>query len=250
MTQLLKVFLTSYFILLFAIDNVVSAQNCTRQNVNLSSFNGQSDTQSVFANNTISIGTSRILVTHPVGSNRLTTDRISDTHYPGEHGLNLGHNGNANSFLFGRIETQLAFSNPIKDIRFTINDLDHGDQLRILAYDENNNLLSITSGNYSFYPNTQVRYVGPIASLSFTGEFRSSSSDIDSGPSGARRGTIDFSFPNESISRIVFQYYDIVGSGSGSYSIAKLSGIDGACSSCNAGTGQVLLNNNTYLTNQ
>lgn len=220
-----------------------NAQACNESSVSLSSFNGQNNTQSIFANNTISIGGSRITVTHPYGSSRLSTDRISDTHYPNEYAVNLGHSGSADEYD-DRIETRFTFNNSVKDFKFTINDLDAGDRLRILAYDLDGNIIPITSSNYSFYSNTVVSYHSPSSNNGVTGEFRSQSNDIDSGPSGQRKATIDFTFPNVYITKIEFVYYDT--SSSGSYSIAKFSGVSAAtCPPCNPGAPAPVINAST-----
>lgn len=244
MKQYIKIIIIP--LLLVTVSNIQTKAQCTEQFVDISSFNGQNNTANIFANNNIGFGGSRILVTHPFGSSMLTTDRVSDNHYPGEYGINLGHSSgsNAANTFDRRIETQLEFVSLVRDFKFTINDLDAGDRIRVLAYDQNNNLISITSSNYSFYPNTVITY---FPSTGLTGEFRSTEDDMSSGPSGQRRATIDFTFPDIYLSRIVFQYYDV--NSSGTYSIAKFSGIDGeACPPCNAGIEQVPLDG-TILTN-
>lgn len=229
MTKYIK-FLTALLLFATSFSEQAIAQDCTPYTAELSSFNGQNDTEAIFANNIISIGGSRILVTHPYGSNRLNRDRISDSHFSGEYGLNLGHGGGANSFN-NRIETQLTFSNTVKDFTFTINDLDAGDRLRILAYDENDNLISITSDNYYLYPNTEITYHAPIGNIyGETGEFRSSETDFSSNDP-LRRATIDFSFSGIYVSKIIFLYYDV--DGPGTYTIAKFTGVDGGeCPPC------------------
>ncbi|MBX3255952.1 MAG: hypothetical protein KF862_17590 [Chitinophagaceae bacterium] len=200
---------------------------CAVESVYLSSFNGQSNTTNIFANNVIGIGSSRISVTHTTyGNGNLSTNRISDTHYAGEYGLNLGHSSGNTTTFSDRIETQLAFSNPVKDFRFTINDLDAYDRIRVLAYDQNNTLIPISSYNYSLYANTVITYYAPSGTTyGDTGEFQTPGSDISSNDPG-RRAAIDFTFPNVYISRIVLQYYDT--NTSGTYTIAKFSGVDGA----------------------
>lgn len=224
---------------------LTNAQPCSESSASLSSFNNQNNTQTIFANNNISIGGSRITVTHPFGSSRLSTDRISDTHYPGESAINLGHTGNVNSYD-ERIETRLTFNNAVRDFKFTINDLDAGDRIRVIAYDLAGNIVPIVSSNYSFYPNTIVSYHTPSSTNGSTGEFRSLLNDIDSGTDGQRRATIDFTFAGIYITKIEFVYYDV--SSAGSYSITKFSGVSAAtCPPCTpAASAPVITTNANY----
>lgn len=193
---------------------------CAVLSVDLQPYNGQTNTAQIFADNVIGIGSARMTISHPFGSERLTTDRIFNS--LGVAGLNYRHSGAANSFA-ERIETQISFSTPVKDLSFVINDLDQGDRLRVLAYDQNNVLIPLTSANYEFYPNTIVTY-NPAEGV--TGEFSSTNEEISD-----TRGTINFNFNGKQVSRVLFQYYDTLGGGI--YVITKFSGIDGTdCPDC------------------
>lgn len=200
---------------------------CAVLSADLQSYNGQTNTTQIFANNVINIGGSRMTVTHPYGSSRLAQDRISDTHEAGAAGLNLGHATGTNvaNTFDRRIETEISFSAPVKNLSFRINDLDNGDRIRILAYDQNDVLIPLTSSNYAFHPSTVNTY---IPTEGVTGEFRSTSEDV---PSNNTRATIDFNFNGKQVSRVVYQYYDVTSGGT--YSITKFSGISSTdCPDC------------------
>ncbi len=234
-----------FFVFLLLTSSWVDGQ-CVVQSVNLQPYNNQNNTTQVFANNIIGIGAARISISHQLyGNAALSTNRISDTHYTGEYGINLGHDSGKAANFANRIETTLSFSTSVKDLKFTLNDVDAGDHIRLMVYDQNNNLIIISSANYSLYPNTVVNFQSISGS---SGEFyENNGTDISSGSAGARKATVDFNFSGLYISKVVFQYYDP--DGSGTYTIAKISGIDGStCPSCNAGSSQTPITN-SILTN-
>ena len=211
---------------------------CAVLSSDLQPYNGQTNTTQIFSNNVIGIGDARMTVTHPYGSERLAQDRISDTHEAGAAGLNLGHATGTNvaNTFDRRIETEISFSAPVKNLSFRINDLDNGDRIRILAYDQNDVLIPLTSANYAFHPSTVNTY---IPTEGVTGEFQSTDEDV---ASNNTRATIDFNFIGKQVSRVVYQYYDVTSGGT--YSIAKFSGIDSTdCPDCtNSGETSVNLN--------
>jgi|GEM_PF-1992071 len=211
---------------------------CAVLSVDLQPYNGQTNTTQIFTNNVIGIGDARMTVTHQTfGNGALSTDRISDSHFAGEYGINLGHSSGNTKTFDNRIETTLNFSAPVKDLKLTLNDIDAGDHIRLMVYDHNNNLVIISSSNYTLYPNTVVLFQNVAGS---SGEFYEPG--IEDIPSNDRRATVDLSFAGIYISKVVFQYYDP--DGSGTYTITKFSGIDSTnCPDCtNSGITSVNLN--------
>lgn len=195
----------------------VCATGCNVQTAQMAAYNNQTNTSQIFANNVIGIGSSRMSVSHIAhGGWTITPNRISDTHFAGEFGINLGHNTTATSYAT-RLETTINFSAPVKDLKFTINDVDHSERFRIYAYDSNNNLLSFGTSNFDLYFGSVVSYNPGVGT---TGEFQAPSTMVDN---NTRFGTIDFKFNGVSVSRIVIEFYDTLYEGS--FTITKFSGV-------------------------
>ena len=227
---------------------LVRAQQCPRQFVDLQPYNNYTNSAQIFTNNVIGIGTARMSLSHQLyGNATLIYDYISDVQYTGEPGIYLAHSDNNTRNFNNRIESTLSFSAPVGDLKFTMNDIDAGDHIRLMVYDQDNNLITISSSNYTFYPNTRVEF-GNVSGSS--GEFREKNDADNDNPNNDRRATVDLNFTGLYVTKIVFQYYDY--HSTGSYTITKFSGIDGnVCpplAPCNAGTDQVQLSGST-LTN-
>ena len=70
-----------------------NCSGCEDELLNLSSFEGQTNTQNIFATNNIAIGTNRLGLTHNASlPGNFSLNVISQTHYPGEFGIQIGHN--------------------------------------------------------------------------------------------------------------------------------------------------------------
>ena len=193
------------------------ATGCNEQTAQMAAYTNQNNTSQIFTNNVIGIGSSRMSVSHVAnGGWTITPNRISDTHYAGEFGINLGHNTTATSYAT-RLATTINFSAPVRDLKFTINDMDHSERFRIYAYDSNNNLLPFGTNNFDLYFGSVVTYN---SSVGTTGEFQAPSTMVDS---NTRFGTVDFKFNGVSVSRIVVEFYDTLYEGS--FTIAKFSGV-------------------------
>ena len=201
----------------FAITTKTCATGCNEQTAQMAAYNNQNNTSQIFTNNVIGIGGSRMSVSHVAnGGWTITPNRISDTHYAGEFGINLGHNTTATSYAT-RLATTINFSSPVKDLKFTINNMDHSERFRIYAYDSNNNLLPFGTNNFDLHFGSVVTYN---SSVGTTGEFQTPSTRIDS---NTRFGTVDFKFNGVAVSRIVVEFYDTLQEGS--FTIAKFSGV-------------------------
>ncbi|WP_312345479.1 beta strand repeat-containing protein [Chryseobacterium binzhouense] len=130
-------------------------------------------------------------------------------------GLNTGTFAN-------RVETQLSFSQPVYNLRFNLNDIDDGDRVRVLAYDQNNSLINFTTSNFVLNSPTQVTYTA-----SPDKEFSSSTTNIPSSDTELR-ARISVNFNGLLVSRVVIQYYDAdsnASTGAGTYTIANLQAV-------------------------
>lgn len=183
-------------------------------------YNGQSPSETVINSNELFVERSVLKIKNELSGNAaINTDRISDTHYPGEPGVNLGHPLGAATSIADSIKTTFEFFDPaspgnylpVTDLSFRLHDIDAGDNIIINAYDENGNLISLdASGFYSLYPSSYASYAG---SNRFT------SGNADDAASGTRLGTIDFDFTGKKIQRIEFIYWDTAALGT--YTIAE-----------------------------
>ncbi|MBB6369660.1 beta strand repeat-containing protein [Chryseobacterium shigense] len=145
------------------------------------------------------------------------TNTIENGHQTA-YGIEIAHSGSADTFA-NRVETTLTFSQPIYSLNFNINDLDAGDNIRILAYDQNNTLINFGTGNFTLFntpTTTQITYTA-----SPNKEFTSSGTNIPSSDSNLR-ARIAVNFNGQYVSRLILQYYDV--NSSGSYTIDALSG--------------------------
>jgi len=183
-------------------------------------YNGQSPSETIINNNELFLERSVLKIKNELSGNAaINTDRISDTHYPGEPGVNLGHPSGAATSIADSITTTFEFFDPaspgnylpVTDLSFRLHDIDAGDNIIVNAYDENGDLISLdTPGFYSLYPSSYASYV---ASNRFT------SGNADDAASGTRLGTIDFDFTGKKIQRIEFIYWDTAALGT--YTIAE-----------------------------
>jgi len=201
---------------------VTSATNCPTCPVvmaDLMPYVGTSPSDDAFSNNQIKIGNNRLHLdnTTTLSANLFTPNIISQTHYAGEPGIQIGHNNNEASGLpyDKRITSTLSFDTPMNFLRFTISDLDLGDNVIVNAYDENNILINLTASNYYIYFPTNLsrvdnRFYPPNAN--FTAD------------SDTRQGTVDINFNGKKVSKVEFIFYDT--SFTGSYTISKISGGD------------------------
>lgn len=180
--------------------------------------NGSAKSETVFLNNDIRIGTNRLHLTNLTTlspASLFTPNMITDTHYNGEVGIQIGHNNNVASGISyaNRINTTLSFDTPMNKLSFTVSDLDLGDNVVVNAFDENNNPINLTAANFHIYYPTNVSRVG--------NRFYPPAAGFQA-PNNTREGSVDFDFNGLSISKVVFEFYDT--SYLGSYSISKISG--------------------------
>lgn len=179
-------------------------------------YNGDSTTEGVFAQNQIKIGTNRLhLINTTALSNQslFSTNVISDDHYAGEVGIKIGHSKSSGLTYAERITSTLIFDNPMSFLKFTINDIDLGDNVIINAYDENGVLINLGTSNF---------FIHNVANITRTGNrFYPSSATFESF-NLTREGTVDINFNDKKVSKVVFEFYDTISTGS--YSISKISG--------------------------
>lgn len=145
------------------------------------------------------------------------SNSIDDDHQT-DFGIVIGHSGSADNFD-DRVETTLTFSLPIYNLNFNLNDVDAGDRIRILAYDQTNTPINFGAGNYTLFNTpsaTQVTYTA-----SPNKEFSSSGTNIPSSDSNLR-ARISVNFNGQYVSRLVLQYYDV--DSNGTYTIANMTG--------------------------
>ena len=186
----------------------------TCEQANFDPFDEESPSETVLANNVITVGGSRMQVTHTTnGSATISSNRIDDNYFPGEIGIHIRQPNTANS-LANSIVSEYTFSENITDFTFRLQDIDAGDHIIVDAYDENNNIINITSSNYAFYPSTFV---------TFDGSNQFSAGAYDSSV-GARNGTVDFDYDSAIVSKIVFTFYDI--SAAGGYDFTQVNGCE------------------------
>lgn len=178
--------------------------DCINKVTNLSVYNGQSTSQAVLSANNITVGTSRMLVTHSTfGNGAINVNEISDGHVPGEVGIRLGHPNNTTRTEANRIESLYTFSSPVSNFNFSLHDIDAGDIIRVILYDQNNNVIPIVSSMYTILTPGSVSYSAA------NNYFQDTTGSDTSGTVG----TIRFNLSGYSISRIIFQYWDLEDTG-------------------------------------
>lgn len=171
--------------------------------INLAPYDNQTNTEQIFANNSITVAGIEIGLDHTAfGSGSISTDEINDGHVAGEIGVVIGHSGNVDSFN-DRIESEYTFSAPVSDFQFSIHDMDAGDRMIINAYDENNTIIPITASMYTIITPSDINYLGG-------NQFR----DVTGSSSSGLQGTVRFDYTGFSVTRLVIQYWDDESSGS------------------------------------
>lgn len=196
---------------------------CPNLIADLSAYNNNYTSESVFENNQIKIGTSRIRLTNTTAlpTSLFTTNRISDTHYSGEFGINIGHNQSTGISASQKIVSTLKFDKHIGYLKFTLSDIDSGENIVVNAYDENNNLITLEPSNYSIYFSTNVKKSG--------NSFYDAQYPIAfDAPSQTRQGTVDINYSGKKVSKVIFEFTN--NAQVGSYSISKISGEE--CATC------------------
>ncbi|TDX86862.1 Ig-like domain-containing protein [Epilithonimonas xixisoli] len=182
--------------------------DCINKVTNLSVYNGQSTSQAVLSANNITVGTSRMLVTHTTfGNGNININEISDNHVPGEVGIRLGHPNNTTRTEDNRIESNYTFSAPVSNFNFSLHDVDAGDIIRVILYDQNGNVIPIVSSMYTILTPGSVSY-------STTNNYFQDTTGSDT---SGTVGTIRFNLTGYLISRITLQYWDLEDTGTYSF---------------------------------
>ncbi len=130
-----------------------------------------------------------------------TTLTYTTTHATAFYGYVAGNQGDAIRFQ-GPVtneQLQLSFSTPVKNVTFKVTDFDENEQLTVNAYDELNNLISLSPANVPFIGSIVGRTGNLIENTNSAPE-----SDGDDEADDAV-GAAYFYFPGQ-ISRIVFIY--------------------------------------------
>lgn len=197
--------------------SVVTTNLQPYNNTSASPYTGAPTSQSVFANNQIKIGSNRLYLSHTttLDTSLFSPNRISDVHYTGETGIHIGHSRNVSTGISyaERIISTLQFDSPMKKLSFTLSDVDLGDNIIVNAYDASNNLINITSTNYTIYNPANVSRSG--------NRFYPTNTGFESF-NNSREGTVDLNFNGLSVSKVVFEFYDT--EYTGSYTVSKISG--------------------------
>lgn len=186
-------------------------------------YNGQTSSESIANDNELLVERSRLRIKNEVTGNAIiTTNRISDTHYAGEPGVNLGHPSGSATSSGDTIKTTFDFLDPnspstylpVTNLTFRLHDVDAGDNIIVNAYDENGGLISLDSTSiYTFYADSYTSYAGGN---------RFTSGNSDDAASGTRQGTVDFNFLGKKVRQIEFIYWDTASLGT--YTIAEFKG--------------------------
>lgn len=226
---------------LFWLPHIAYAQVCLpsgQVEVPFQSINNTAPATTINSNISMKVGNSRVqLALQTFGNFAINTNGISDSHFTGEAGIRLGHaSGNGTSFA-NRLEATVSFVDPnniatpkpVKGLSFRLHDIDAGDVVVVNAYDQNNNLITMTAANYTLYAGTYVTFAGG-------NSFTSSAADA---PSNTRLGTVDINLSAVQVSRIVIQYWDV--NSAGTYTIAEMT----ACSEAQLVTTKTLASGNT-----
>ncbi|MCH7403748.1 hypothetical protein ACFOUP_08890 [Belliella kenyensis] len=184
--------------------DVDEGYECNRVMTDYSTFSGGTGTDWINDNNVV-FGESILSVAVSNNVSALTSNSINDNHFLGEPGLRIGQPGGstgANSFD-NRIVLTFTFDNPVRDFKFRIHDVDHGDVIVFNAYNQFGQPIPlINNRTYSLYPNTIITLFG--------NEFRATNAQV---PNNNREGTIDFNFEGYLISYFEIGYYDTNGNG-------------------------------------
>ncbi|HEV7269431.1 prealbumin-like fold domain-containing protein [Pseudoxanthomonas sp.] len=193
-----------------------------------SALSGQSGlSQNLINNSNTYVGASRLRVSNTAtGGASFDNNTIDAQHYPGtstipsEPGIRIGQNNTSPSSVLVtdmefRDPADLTVWRPVSNLSLRLHDIDAGDNVTVNAYDQNGNLITLTSANYSFDSSNGAPYV------SYAGGNRFTAPSGDS-PNNQRRGTVNLTFNGLQIRRIEFRYYDTTSSGT--YTIAELRG--------------------------
>ncbi|WP_262149125.1 hypothetical protein [Chryseobacterium foetidum] len=200
-----------FFFLFMLFISVSGYSQCPTSIVYPASADGSVAT-TVINNGDFRIGSSKMTIEN---SSAVSFTNVINTSHQTERSINIGHSGSASTFN-NRVETILTFSQPVYNLNFNINDLDAGDRIRILAYNQNNNLINFGTSNFTLSSGTVITYTA-----SPDKEFSSAAVDVSSSNSNTT-ARIAINFNSSYVSRLVLQYYDT--NSSGSYTIANIAG--------------------------
>ncbi|NBL63582.1 hypothetical protein GV828_00020 [Flavobacterium sp. NST-5] len=159
------------------------------------------------------IGTNNITLVNYLNSNQISSQDISNEHSGqiGQSGQFAIRTSQSETDFSERIGSRYTFEFPIKNLTFSLLDVDDDDVVIVKAYDLSGNIIPITTSIYTLYSPTNI--ATPIINNTF--------SAVGQPANEGNRGRIDLNYTGFTIAYVEFEYYDEDG---GSYSVYNLRG--------------------------
>lgn len=197
-------------------------QDCQLGTIGLTSVSGGLSATTVLngTNPEGSILANHLTLTNYLNPENVATQTISNSHTievgfgASDYGIRTSNDG---IDFANRIGYGIAFDSAIRDLEFTLLDVDDEDAVIVKAYSLTGEIIPITESMFTIYDPNSITYVG-------FNEFQASTTEFD-----GLEGSIQLDFSGYSVTKLEIEYYD---PSSGSFTLYGLSGI--VCSDLNA----------------